>query len=176
MIVWLIGMSGAGKSEIGRQLYRKMKADNPATVFVDGDEIREVFKQDQTEADYSVEGRQRNAKRIQAICHWLDRQNIDVVCCILSIFPESHKWNRENYSDYFEVFVDAPMDDLIERNPKNLYRLALDGKMKNVVGVDIEFVPPENPDMTFMNSRPFRPAEEMAAEIHDRLSVRNRDE
>ncbi|NVJ98893.1 MAG: adenylyl-sulfate kinase [Alphaproteobacteria bacterium] len=176
MIVWLIGMSGAGKSEIGRQLYRQMKAKNPATVFVDGDEIREVFRTDQSEADYSIEGRRRNADRIQAICKWLESQNIDVVCCVLSIFPESLGWNRENFSDYFEVFVDAPMDDLVERNPKNLYRLAIEGKMKNVVGVDIEFVPPANPDMTFLNGRPFRSAQEMAAEIMQQLEKRKRVE
>lgn len=173
MIVWLVGMSGAGKSTIGRHLHTAMKADNPATVLVDGDEIRGIFRQDQGEADYSVAGRRKNARRIQEMCRWLDRQDMDVVCCILSVFRDTLAWNRETYSDYFEVFVDAPFDDLVERNPKNLYKLALSGQTRNVVGVDIEFEPPESPDMHLVNPRPFRPPEDMASQILSALRSRD---
>ncbi len=172
MIIWLVGLSGAGKTAIGRKLYAKMNTKNPATVIIDGDEIREVFKQDQQPADYSLEGRKKNARRIQEICKWLDRQDIDVVCCILSVFPESLSWNRENFREYFEVFVDAPFEDLVERNPKNLYRLALSGEMNNVVGVDIEFVPPENPDHIVFNTRPFRDVCEVANEVFNKINAR----
>ena len=85
MIIWVIGMSGAGKTAIGRELFKIRKRENPATVFIDGDEIRDVFKNDRHAGDYSVEGRGKNAERIRALCEWLDRQDIDVVCCILSI-------------------------------------------------------------------------------------------
>jgi len=155
MIVWLIGLSGAGKSAIGRELYKRRKTENSATVFVDGDEIREVFRNDRNSGDYSIEGRRKNADRIRELCVWLDRQGIDVVCCILSIFEENHRWNRNNFDEYFEVFVDAPFEDLVERNPKNLYREAQNGLIENVVGVDIEFRKPEKPDMTIINPRPF---------------------
>ena len=165
MVIWLIGLSGAGKSAIGKELYLHMKAENPATVLVDGDEIRNVFKHDRRVVDYTIEGRRKNADRIREICAWLDRQGIDVVCCILSIFPESLKWNHKNYSRYFEVFVDAPFDDLVKRNPKNLYLLAMNGKIKNVVGVDIEFNPPISPDMIVHNERPFKKPDDIAQEI-----------
>ena len=155
MIVWLIGLSGVGKSAIGRELYNRKKSKNPATVFIDGDEIREVFKNDKHSGDYSVEGRRKNAERISALCVWLDRQGIDVVCCILSLFEDNRRWNRDNFDEYFEVFIEAPFEDLVERNPKNLYRQAQEGLIKNVVGVDIIFESPKNPDITINNPRPY---------------------
>jgi cytidine diphosphoramidate kinase len=151
MVIWLVGLSGAGKSFIGRALYARMKADDPATVLVDGDEIRAIFRHDLGDAPYTIEGRRQNAERIRELCAWLDRQGINVVCCILSIFEESHEWNRANLERYFEVYVSAPMDVLIQRNPKDLYRRAQSGQMRNVVGVDIPYVPPARPDLVIEN-------------------------
>lgn len=172
MIIWMIGLSGAGKTAIGREVYNKMKTNNPATVLIDGDEIRDIFKHDKTDQDYNVDGRKKNAERIKAMCLWLDKQGIDVVCCILSIFEENHQWNREHYSDYFEVFVDAPFEDLVDRNPKNLYRQAQEGKIKDVVGVNIPFTPPQAPDMIIHNPRPFKNASLVADEILTKIHTR----
>ena len=92
MVIWLIGLSGAGKTTIGELLYLKMKAIRPNTVFIDGDKIREVMG---GELGHSLEDRKKNADRICRFCHFLEEQNIDVVCSILSLFPESRTWNRK---------------------------------------------------------------------------------
>lgn len=153
MMIWLVGLSGAGKSAIGRALHEKLKQRQRATVLVDGDEIRAVFAAEGA-ADYSLEGRRRNFERMRAICAWLDRQDVDVVCCILAVFPELLDENRRMFQRYFEIFVDAPMDVLARRNPKDLYGKAARGEMRNVVGVDIPFAPPRQPDMTIRNGEP----------------------
>lgn len=165
MVVWLIGLSGAGKSHIGRALYARMKQDNPATVLVDGDEVRAIFRQDRDDDAYTVEGRRRNAERMRELCAWLERQDIDVVCCILSLFEESSRWNRDNYRAYFEVHVSAPMEVLRQRNPKDLYGRAARGEIGNVVGVDIPFHLPENPDLVIDNGANMVDADEAAQEI-----------
>jgi len=144
-------MSGVGKTTIGREVYQQWKAIAPNTVFLDGDEVRRVFEHDRSDDCYTVEGRKKNADRIAAMCEWLDRQDINVVGCVLSLFHETRQWNRETYSNYFEVFIDAPMDVLIERDIKNLYKPALRGEVKNVVGVDIPFPPPASSDLTIDN-------------------------
>lgn len=152
MVIWLIGLSGAGKTVIGREVYKQWKQKESNTVFVDGDEIRSIFRHDKNEESYSLKGRQLNADRICEICRWLDKQDINVVCCILSIFEQSRIWNRENLKEYFEVFISTPFEVLLERDINNLYKPALSGEIKNVVGVDLPFEEPEHSDYILDNS------------------------
>ena len=55
-------------------------------------------------------------------------------------------------SSYYEVFIDAPFEDLVNRDPKGLYRRALSGEITSVAGVDIPFHPPDNPDLVIQNT------------------------
>lgn len=148
MVLWLIGLSGSGKSTLAKEIHRRLKATHPNTVLLDGDEVREVFGKS---AGHTVEGRQLNAERITRLCQLLDRQGIHVVCAILSLFHESQRWNREHLRDYFEVYLEAPMDQLVARDSKGLYRAALRGEITDVVGVDIPFSPPRQPDLVARN-------------------------
>ncbi|NMH59635.1 adenylyl-sulfate kinase [Alteromonas ponticola] len=152
MVIWLVGLSGAGKTTIGRRLYHSMKTMHQHTVFIDGDEIRSIFRHDKGDNAYSLEGRKLNAERIQAMCAWLESQEINVVCCILSVFSEITQQNRQKFKQYFEVFVDTPLPLLIEQDNKGLYKSALKGEINNVVGVDIEYNPPCAPDLIIKNS------------------------
>ena len=142
MVIWLVGMSGAGKTTIGKQLYAQIKDRHTNTVFVDGDTIRKFFRHDQKTSDYSIEGRRHNAERIRDLCLWLDNQNINVVCCILCIFPDILKENRTLFEKYYEVYVHAPFEVLEERDTKGLYAAARDGSIDNLVGVQIPFPEP----------------------------------
>ena len=151
MVIWLIGMSGAGKTVIGRHLYEMWKAEAANTVFVDGDEIRELFKHNQRPDAYTIEGRRVNAERITSVCAWLDRQGINVVCCVLSLFPDMREQNHKLFSGYLEVYISVPMDVLRRRDDKNLYGPAMRGEISNVVGVDLPFTPPAAPDMVIDN-------------------------
>lgn len=151
MVIWIIGLSGAGKTTIGRALYDLWKPMAPNTVLLDGDEVRAIFGQDRSPADYTVDGRRKNAERLYEICSWLDREGINVVCCLLSIFPDIQARSRERLSRYFEVFVDAPLEELVHRDTKGLYGPALVGRTGNVVGVDIPFPPPPGADMVIAN-------------------------
>jgi cytidine diphosphoramidate kinase len=144
MITWIIGMSGSGKTTLGRMVYKYKKEIDHSTVFLDGDDIRDILQND---VDHSVEGRYKNAARISHMCKFFDKQEIHVVASVLSIFPEWQEWNRENFKEYFEIYLDVSMQELIKRDPKGLYKLALEGKMKNFVGFDIDFPVPKNADL-----------------------------
>ena len=165
MVIWLIGLSAAGKTTIGKEVFIQLKEKTSNTVFVDGDAIRAIFKHDIGDSPYTIEGRRKNADRIKEICRWLDKQDINVVCSILSIFEETRKWNRENYSNYFEVYVSVPMDILRKRDKKNLYEPAINGKTKNVVGLDITFEEPECPDLVIDNSKEGLDIKRVASDI-----------
>jgi cytidine diphosphoramidate kinase len=152
MVIWLTGLSGSGKSTIGRSLFDLWKAEAPNTVIVDGDDIRQLLKID-GENHYTLEARKEVAERIAGICAWLDGQEINVVCCTISLFGDLHERNRRTLSRYFEVFVSVPMDVLERRDTKNLYGPARRGEIRDVVGVDLPFSPPEQPDMVIDNRR-----------------------
>ena len=148
MIIWIIGKSASGKTAVGRHLYDALKPDYPNLVFLDGDLLREVW---QDRLGHSVEARKVNSDRICALCKMLDDQSVHVIGCVLSMFPEAQRWNRENYSSYYQVYLDVPMEELVQRDPKNIYKEALQGKIKNVVGVDIDFPEPVDSDRVIPN-------------------------
>ena len=171
MIVWLVGMSGAGKSTIGREVHRIWKASDPGTVLVDGDTVRAIFRADQSPTDYSIGGRRQNAERIVEICKWLDGEGLNVVCCILAIFPDILSRNREEFSNYFEVFVDAPLERLVERDVKGVYGSTVSGSPENVVGLDIPFPRPVSPDLVIDNGAFSHPPEDWAHLVLKRAGI-----
>lgn len=169
MVIWLIGLAGAGKTTIGRALYEQIKSLDSATVFLDGDQVREIMGRD---LGHSLEQRRQNGLRVTRLCAYLDRQGINVVCAILSLFEEQQRWNRENYSDYFEVFIDVPMEVLAARDQKGLYSGAKAGRISDVAGFDIPFMPPANPDMIVRNDREVGQINTVVAAILDRVRPR----
>lgn len=169
MVIWLIGLSGSGKTTLGREIARQLRARQPNTVLLDGDELREVFAQGRGDEAYTVAGRRVNAERMVALCKLLDSQGINVVCCILSIFPEMRDENRRRFSRYFEIFLDAPLHVLEARDAKGLYAGARQGKTRNVVGIDIPFERPTRPDMVIDSSGDRVDVKRLAAEVLDRV-------
>jgi cytidine diphosphoramidate kinase len=166
VVVWLIGLAGAGKTSIGREVWARLKQRQPNVVFVDGDDVRAIMGHD---LGHTIEDRRANAGRISRLCAFLDRQGIDVVCAILSMFPETHDWNRRTYSAYFEVFIDVPMAVLAERDQKGLYSAARAGTITNVAGVDLPFTPPANPDLVIANGDAAVTPAQLAVQIIDAL-------
>jgi len=152
MVIWMIGLSGAGKSTLGREVAKQLRAIKPNTVLLDGDELRKVFAHDKGDAPYTVQGRRLNAERIVALCEMLDSQDIHVVCCILSIFPDMRLENRTRFSRYFEVFMDAPMEVLMARDVKGMYAASARGEVGDVVGINIRFERPVGSDVTIDTS------------------------
>lgn len=149
MVVWLIGLSGAGKTTLANEVIAQVRCVKSNVVLLDGDVIREVFGND---LGHTMEDRLANARRICQLGKFLEDQGIDVVCAILSLFPESRSWNRDNLKQYYEVFIDTPMEDLVQRDYKGLYHRFKSGKICDVAGMDIDFPRPENADLIINNN------------------------
>jgi adenylylsulfate kinase-like enzyme len=148
MVVWIIGLSGTGKSTLASHVVSQMRQSGKKVVLLDGDVIRMLFGND---VDHTIEGRRKNAERLSHLSKFLSDQGIHVVAAVLSIFPEWRLWNRQNIPDYAEVYMRASMATLLRRDIKNLYARALKGEISNVVGVDLPFPEPVNPELIIDN-------------------------
>lgn len=165
MVTWIIGLAGAGKTTIGREVHRLLQLEKPNVLFLDGDHVRHIMGND---LGHDLEDRRQNAWRICRMCQYLDNQGIDVVCSILSIFREHQDWNRTAFQQYLEVFVEVPMSELRQRDQKGLYSDAEAGRIKDVAGVDLPFTPP-NADLVLSNGSPLRPPTELAQIVVDKI-------
>ena len=149
MVIWLIGKSGAGKSEIGKRLYEKLKLKMPNIVYLDGDELRDAISWD---LDHSLEDRHTSEKRRSQLCKLLSDQDISVICAALSNAPNLREWNKQNINNYFEIYLQVEQSVLHERDSKGLYNKYSNKEINNVVGEDIPFHEPENPWITLDNN------------------------
>ena len=148
MIVWITGLSGAGKSTLASHLVELLRARGETVVFLDGDELREVFGA--TSANVENHGREARlalAMQYAKLCRVLISQELTVVIATISLFREIHEWNRANLPGYFEVYLQVPLEELRRRDPKNIYRRFDAGELKYVAGLDLAVDLPESPDM-----------------------------
>ena len=166
MVVWIIGLSGAGKTTLANEVVKRVRHDQKNVVLIDGDMVRAVFGDD---LGYSMKDRLTNAKRICQLGKLLDDQGIHVVCAILSLFPETRAWNRENLKNYYEVFIDTPMEVLVNRDSKGIYGRFKSGEIRDVAGMDIEFPYPENANLVIRNTNSKEELLGYAKSIADRI-------
>ena len=155
MVYWITGLSGAGKTTIGKLWYAELKKYRQNVVFLDGDKLREVFGDD---LGYTKEDRQKSAMRNARLCALLNEQGIDVVCCTISMFNFVHQWNRQNIPQYIEVYVKASMETLYKRDQKGLYSK----DSSDLAGIQVEVEEPKFPDIILENNGDRTPEEQVA--------------
>lgn len=144
MVIWITGLSGAGKTTLCDALVRLLKPRLPELVVVDGDAVRALFGHD---LDFTEQSRMRQIQRIQALASELSRQGLVVLVAALYANPDLLAWNRANFDGYFEVYLNAPLDLVRSRDPKALYAKAARGEVKDMVGLDIPWHAPRAADL-----------------------------
>jgi glutamine kinase len=147
-VFWITGLSGAGKTTLGRELWCRLRAAGRPVTFLDGDALRAAIAED---LDHSAVDRRRSAMRNARLCRMLADQGSDVVCATISLFHEVQRWNRENIPGYREIYLRVPIDELRRRDSKGLYARAQNGDALDVVGVDVLAETPEAPDLVLDN-------------------------
>lgn len=157
-VFWITGLAGAGKTTIGSLFYKKLKAQQPNTVFLDGDMLRQAFGND---LGYSKEDRRKCAMRYSKICQLLQGQEINVICCTIAMFDNIREWNRENINNYKEIYLEVSMDTLQKRNQKGLYSNAARGIDNEVAGIQVDVELPKCPDLILKNDGDRTPEEQV---------------
>jgi len=148
-VVWITGLSGAGKTTLSRPVAAALRDGGRNVVLLDGDELRGVIG---GKIGHSEIERREVAERYSHLCRLVSIQGVDVVCATMSLFHSRHVWNRANIPKYVEVYLKVDLETLVARDPKGLYRRALAGEASNVVGIDLPFEEPLAPDLVIDNN------------------------
>ncbi|MFA0741310.1 MAG: hypothetical protein DFNUSKGM_001420 [Candidatus Fervidibacter sacchari] len=143
-VVWLTGLSGAGKTTIANALAERLKSLGYKVEILDGDVVRQHFSKG---LGFSKEDRIENIKRVAYVAHLLARNGVSVIVALISPYREGRNYARQLIGDFVEVYVKCPLNVLIERDVKGLYAKALRGEIQNFTGISDPYEPPENPEV-----------------------------
>ena len=116
---------------------------------MDGDEFRKIFHDD---IKYTLRDRDVNAIRLTSLVKYVSDQKVNLIVSANITSQRFRNWCRKNVKNYFEIFIDTPMEILRKRDYKKLYKNAFSGKIKNVVGVNIKFIKPKKSDLIIDNT------------------------
>ena len=145
-VVWLTGLSGAGKSTIANLVEKKLLARGRHTFLLDGDNVRHGLNKDLgfTEAD-----RIENIRRVGEVARLMSDAGLIVITAFISPFRAERAMVRAMMADgeFIEVFVDVPIEVAEQRDAKGLYAKARAGEIANFTGIDSPYEPPEAPDV-----------------------------
>src|SRR6476469_918995 len=146
--VWLTGLSGAGKSTLATSLSAELSRRGIKIEVLDGDEVRTNLSKG---LGFSKEDRDTNIRRIGYVSRLLSRNGVGVIASAISPYREVRDEVRQSItsdgSEFIEVYVQCPIEVLVERDVKGLYKKALAGEIKEFTGVSDPYEEPLNPEV-----------------------------
>jgi adenylyl-sulfate kinase len=163
-VIWLTGLSGAGKTTLASALKSELIAAGHRIETLDGDEVRENLSRG---LGFSKEDRDTNVRRIGFVARLLARNGVIVLASAISPYRQSRDDVRQSVENdgarFVEVFVRAPLTVLVERDVKGLYKKALAGEIKNFTGISDPYEEPLAADVVVDSS--VETIEESAARV-----------
>lgn len=166
-VVWMTGLSGAGKTTIALLIERELRERGVKVERLDGDVVREHLTKD---LGFSKEDRQTNIERVTFVAKLLSRNGVACICSFISPYQEIRDYVRANVTNFVEVYVEAPLETVIERDVKGLYQKALAGEIPNFTGISDPFEPPTNPGIRVRTDlqTPLESAGHILGQLEDR--------
>ncbi len=145
-VLWLTGLSGAGKSTIADIIEKKLLAAGRHTMLLDGDNVRHGLNRD---LGFTETDRVENVRRVGEVARLMTEAGLIVICSFISPFRAERRMVRELTAPivFLEIFVDTPLHECIRRDPKGLYAKANAGRIENFTGLDSAYEAPEAPDI-----------------------------
>jgi adenylylsulfate kinase len=143
-VIWLTGLPGSGKTTIANLLNKEFQSKGFKSEILDGDEVR---KQMSPELGFSKLDREAHARRVAYLGHVLSRNGIVTIVALISPFESTRLYARNLIGRFVEVWVKCSVETCRKRDPKGLYKSALNGKLDNLTGVQAPYEPPTNPEL-----------------------------
>jgi bifunctional enzyme CysN/CysC len=172
-VVWFTGLSGAGKSTIAQALERELFNRGMNTYVLDGDNIRHGLN---VNLGFSPEDRVENIRRVSEVARLMADSGVVAITAFISPYRMDRRRAREialeGNAEFVEVFVDAPLEICEARDPKNLYKRARAGEIRDFTGIDAPYEPPEATEIVVHTDR--QTVDESVATILEQLLPRLR--
>lgn len=147
-VLWLTGLSGSGKSTIAHELEREFFNRSMQTYVLDGDNIRHGLN---SNLGFSAEDRVENVRRVAEVSRLMADAGLITITAFISPYQAERRRAREialeGGLDFYEIYIKAPLEVCEERDPKNLYKKARAGEIKDFTGIDAPYEVPEDPDL-----------------------------
>src|SRR5262249_53954591 len=145
-VLWLTGLSGAGKSTIANLIEKRLTAAGRHTYLLDGDNVRHGLNKD---LRFTAQDRVENIRRVAEVARLMVDAGLIVMVSFISPFRSERRMARELFEpgEFLEVFVDTPLAEAERRDVKGLYQKARRGELKNFTGIDSPYEAPEQPEI-----------------------------
>jgi bifunctional enzyme CysN/CysC len=145
-ILWFTGLSGAGKSTIANLVEKRLVSMGRHTVLLDGDNVRHGLNRD---LGFTPADRVENIRRVAEVARLMTDAGLIVLVAFISPFRHERDMARAlaQPGEFYEIFVEAPLDVAEQRDPKGLYKKARAGQLKNFTGIDSPYEAPEAPEV-----------------------------
>lgn len=145
-VLWFTGLPSSGKSTIANLVEAELHARGVRSVLLDGDNVRHGLNKD---LGFTAADRVENIRRVGEVAKLMTEAGLIVLCSFISPFRAERDMVRDllDSGEFIEIFVDTDLADCIKRDPKGLYRRALNGEIRNFTGVDQAYEAPKNPEI-----------------------------
>ena len=148
--VWFTGLSGSGKTTAARLLEQRLIALGCKVEVLDGDIVRTHLSKG---LGFSKEDRDENIRRIGFVCELLSRNGVIAIAAVISPYRAARADVRSRIPNFVEVHMDCPLEVLIERDAKGLYRKAIAGEISHFTGISDPYEPPSSPELAIHSDR-----------------------
>jgi adenylylsulfate kinase len=142
-VIWLTGLSGSGKSTIGRAVAERLTATATAVEYLDGDVLRDVFPN----TGFSRVERDAHVKRVGYLASRLEHHGVLVICALISPYIEARRAVRAMCGRFIEVYVSTPLEECERRDVKGLYARARRAELTQFTGIDDPYEAPLTPEI-----------------------------
>jgi adenylyl-sulfate kinase len=143
-VIWFTGLSGSGKTTLAGHLREILKEMNVRPILLDGDEIRDVLDR----RGFDEASRRAHNVQVGKLAQMLERQGHWVIVTLISPFASTRQDIRNLCANFYEVYVDTPLEVCISRDPKGLYKLALSDQITEFTGVSSPYEMPTAPELS----------------------------
>lgn len=165
-VIWLTGLSGSGKSTIANELSKLLFNMGKLSYILDGDNIRLGLNKD---LGFSDNDRKENIRRISEVAKLFSDAGVITITAFISPFISERENAKQiiGEDNYFEIFIDSPLELCESRDPKGLYKKARNGEIEMFTGIDSPYEEPIKPYLVIKteNCKPIKCANEIIEKI-----------